>query len=271
MPFSLIGFLSAVLVVVSWIGWRCFAYPFRVARATSEIDADALPNQKSPMLNHEPHVTKERDGDVRLDVFILRPLALALALACSIATGVFAFSARIGLDPLQALDLSRQEHIRTALSPEELVPPPALPPSAFAGIDRPALDTANRDWTKLDAGFARLALLVFARAEARGYPFTLLEGYRSPERQDALADLSTHVTNARAFQSKHQYGLALDAAPLKQGQLLVSERDPWAMEAYRVLGEEAEKVGLIWGGRWKLKDFGHIEAPRSITVAARDR
>lgn len=274
MPFSLLGFLAVVLVLVAWIGWRFFAHPFRVGQATADVKpfiADAHPRRKSPRSDPEPRSQEERNSDSRLDGVSLRPFALALALACGMATGVLTFSARIGLDPLHAIDFGRQEHIRAALNPEELVPPPSLPPSAFVGIDRPALETANRDWKRLDADFARLALLVFARAEARGFPFTLLEGYRSPERQDALADLPTHVTNARAFQSKHQYGLALDAAPLKSGRLLISERDPWAMEAYRVLGEEAEKVGLTWGGRWKLKDFGHIEMPQSIAVATREK
>lgn len=274
MSLSLIGFLAAVLALVAWIGWRFFTHPFPAGQATAEVKrftANAHLPRKSPRSDPEPRSKKERHSDSRFNVKSLRPLAFALALACGMATGVLAFSARIGLDPLHALDFGRQEHIHAALNPEELVPPPSLPPSAFVGIDRPALETANRDWSRLDADFARLAVLVFARAEARGFPFTLLEGYRSPERQDALADLPTLVTNARAFQSKHQYGLALDAAPLRGGRLLISERDPWAMEAYRVLGEEAEKVGLTWGGRWKLKDFGHIEAPRSIAVATRDK
>lgn len=274
MSLSLIGSLSAALVMVAWIGWRYFAHPLPAVRITWETrhpDDNTQPFPESPRSNIDQPARKERDGGVSVDVFTLRPLALALTLPCGIATGVFAFSARIGLDPLQTLAIYRQEHIRAALNPEELVLPPPLPPAAFAGIDRPALDSANRDWARLDPSFAKLALLVFARAEARGFPFALLEGYRSPARQDALADLSAHVTNARAFQSKHQYGLAIDVAPLRRGKLLISERDPWAMEAYRVLGEEAEKAGLTWGGRWKLKDYGHIEASQSVAIAARDK
>jgi peptidoglycan L-alanyl-D-glutamate endopeptidase CwlK len=45
------------------------------------------------------------------------------------------------------------------------------------------------------------------------------------------------------------------------GRLVISERDPWAMQAYQALGEEAEKAGLVWGGRWTLRDYGHIESP----------
>jgi peptidoglycan L-alanyl-D-glutamate endopeptidase CwlK len=31
------------------------------------------------------------------------------------------------------------------------------------------------------------------------------------------------------------------------------------MEGYRLYGEYAQSVGLAWGGRWKLMDFGHVE------------
>ena len=54
--------------------------------------------------------------------------------------------------------------------------------------------------------------------KARGFPMVLLEGYRSPERQDSLAGQATLVTKAKGGQSKHQYGLAVHGAdPRGQG------------------------------------------------------
>jgi peptidoglycan L-alanyl-D-glutamate endopeptidase CwlK len=94
----------------------------------------------------------------------------------------------------------------------------------------------------------------------------LLEGYRSPERQQMLANLGTHVTNAKAFQSYHQFGLAADSAFYRDGKLIISERDAWAMEGYRLYGEYAESVGLVWGGRWQMRDLGHVELRRTGTV-----
>ena len=87
----------------------------------------------------------------------------------------------------------------------------------------------------------------------------LLEGYRSPARQDALAASGQNVTNARAFQSWHQYGLAGDCAFLRDGKLVISEKDPWAMRGYQLYGQVTESLGLTWGGRWKMMDFGHTE------------
>ena len=95
--------------------------------------------------------------------------------------------------------------------------------------------------------------------ERHGYDLALLEGYRSPVRQERLAASGSHVSNARAFQSYHQYGLAADCAFVREGRLVISERDSWAMHGYRLYGEVAEAAGMVWGGRWTMMDFGHTE------------
>ena len=46
---------------------------------------------------------------------------------------------------------------------------------------------------------------------------------------------------------------------LRDGKLVISEKDPWAMRGYELYGQVAESVGLTWGGRWKMMDFGHTE------------
>jgi peptidoglycan LD-endopeptidase CwlK len=156
------------------------------------------------------------------------------------------------------------EKIAALLNGEQLVPPPALPPEVFATQEvqqvRPALQDASRDWNLLDADFRTRLLLVYKiMHEQYGYEMALLEGYRSPERQNRLAQMGGNVTNAAAFQSYHQYGLAADNAFLRDGKLVISEKDPWAMRGYQLYGQTAEQVGLVWGGRWKLMDLGHVE------------
>ncbi|MFM0196257.1 M15 family metallopeptidase [Paraburkholderia strydomiana] len=156
------------------------------------------------------------------------------------------------------------EKIAALLNGEQLVPPPPLPPEVFATREveqiRPALKDASRDWNLLDADFRTRLLLVYKiMHEQHGYEMALLEGYRSPERQNRLAQMGSNVTNAAAFQSYHQYGLAADNAFLRDGALVISEKDPWAMRGYQLYGQTAEQVGLTWGGRWKMMDLGHVE------------
>lgn len=163
-------------------------------------------------------------------------------------------------------DSTRDENMQIAelLKGEQLVPPQALPPDVFTTQEvmqiRPLLIGASRNWQLLNSSFAQQLLLVFKiMKEKHGYDMAILEGYRSPERQNMLASQGANVTNAKAFQSYHQFGLAADCAFLRDGKLVISEKDPWAMEGYRLYGEVAESLGLHWGGRWKMMDFGHTE------------
>jgi peptidoglycan L-alanyl-D-glutamate endopeptidase CwlK len=154
--------------------------------------------------------------------------------------------------------------VAALLKGEQLVPPAALPPIAFGTREvelvRPMLVNASRNWGLLHPDYSQRLLLAFKiMKEKHGYEMALLEGYRSPARQDALAQMGSAVTNARAFQSWHQYGLAADCAFWRDGKLVISEKDPWAMRGYQLYGEVAESLGLTWGGRWTMMDFGHTE------------
>lgn len=153
------------------------------------------------------------------------------------------------------------------LEGEQLIPPAPLPPEVFATVEvqaeRPLITSANRDWQLLEANFRQRLLRVYKiMEEQHGYSMVLLEGYRTPERQNKLAAMGPHVTRARAYQSYHQHGRAADSAFMHHGKIVISEKDPWALKAYQQFGEVAESLGLTWGGRWKLMDFGHVELRR---------
>lgn len=154
--------------------------------------------------------------------------------------------------------------VAALLAGERLVPPVALPPLAFTTREvelvRPMLVDASRNWGMLNPDFHQRLLMAFKiMKERHGYEMALLEGYRSPARQTLLASMGGLVSNAGAFQSYHQYGLAADCAFWRDGKLIISEKDPWAMRGYRLYGEVAESLGLTWGGRWQMMDFGHTE------------
>lgn len=185
-------------------------------------------------------------------VVTLPPLAIVL------------LSSGVQLDGFTDGEVRENVQVAVLLKGEQLVPPAPLPPEFFTTPEvelyRPMLQTASRNWQLLEPEFAQRLLLVFKiMREQHGYDMTLLEGYRSPERQDALARMGSHVTNAKAFQSYHQYGLAADCAFVQGGKIVISERDAWAMKGYTLYGQVAESVGLHWGGRWKMLDLGHTE------------
>jgi peptidoglycan LD-endopeptidase CwlK len=204
--------------------------------------------------------------------------ALAAAVALLITAPLVALMLR-GYVSLDGFDhrLSRAANPQVAalLEGEQLVPPPLLPPELFTtrevGQARPMIRGASRQWELLDADFRQRLLVIFKlMRERHGYEMVLLEGYRSPERQSQLAALGPQVTRAGAFESWHQFGLAADCAFLRDGRIVVSERDPWAASGYALYGEVARSVGVTWGGSWRnLADYGHVELRRTGVLKAR--
>jgi peptidoglycan L-alanyl-D-glutamate endopeptidase CwlK len=186
------------------------------------------------------------------------------ALVCVPPLAALLLAERPVLNGYESLERPMNTQVADLLQGEQLVPPPPLPPLVFTTAEvaqeRPLLASASRDWAMLNADYTQRLLTVFRiMKERHGYEMAILEGYRSPARQDALAALGPGVTNARSWQSWHQYGLAADCAFVRDGKLVISEKDPWAMRGYQLYGQVAESVGLTWGGRWKMMDFGHTE------------
>lgn len=119
---------------------------------------------------------------------------------------------------------------------------------------------ADRNWNKMNSEFVQRLLTVYkVMHDQYGYDMVLLEGYRSPARQARLLRQGTHVTKAGSYKSYHQFGLAADSAFIRNGKIVISEKDPWAMQGYRLYGQVAKSAGLVWGGDWKMMDLGHVE------------
>lgn len=197
---------------------------------------------------------------------LLSGAGAALALAPLLALGLRGFVDLDGYDHRQSREVNEQ--VASLLRGEQLVPPPPVPPEWFTTREveqaRPLIRTASRQWELLDAEFRQRLLVMFKiMREQHGYDMVLLEGYRSPDRQAQLAALGPQVTQAGAFESYHQYGLAADCAFVRDGRIVISEQDRWAASGYALYGEVARSVGMTWGGSWRsVKDYGHVELRR---------
>lgn len=210
-----------------------------------------------------------REGLQGLGLFVSsRPLLVGSAFFLVVAPTLVALTLRSpAVFDFSDDGQSADRQIAVLLEGEQLVPPAPLPPEVFTTREveliRPDVINASRNWTLLDQIFTQRLLVVFKLMKERhGYDMVLIEGYRSPERQARLAEQGSHVTQAGANMSYHQYGLAADSAFYRDGKVVISERDPWAMRGYQLYGEIAEQVGLTWGGRWKMLDYGHVELRR---------
>ena len=107
----------------------------------------------------------------------------------------------------------------------------------------------------------RLALAHRAACLAQGVPFHFRSGYRSTGYQQILyghPELHPGTPAAKPGSSKHERAAAYDADHGNDLQTVI-------------FGAEAEKLGLVWGGRFQRHadgsggpDYPHCELPNSL-------
>ncbi|MDD8018368.1 MAG: M15 family metallopeptidase [Bacteroidota bacterium] len=111
------------------------------------------------------------------------------------------------------------------------------------------------------------ALELLAACTTHGIEIQIIQGFRSIVEQNKLYEQGRSttgniVTNAKGGESYHNYGLAFDFVPLIHG--VANWKDA---RNFFVVGEIAEKIGLVWGGRWKLRDLDHCQYTFGLTIA----
>ena len=109
--------------------------------------------------------------------------------------------------------------------------------------------------------FVERAILVLAACRARGQDYFPTFGFRSFRQQEQLYQAWREAKGGKAAPpglSAHNYGLAWDLCAdgdRDRGGLQPS----WDLKRYKILGEETERLGLVWGGRFG--DSPHIQWP----------
>jgi peptidoglycan LD-endopeptidase CwlK len=101
----------------------------------------------------------------------------------------------------------------------------------------------------------------------QGHTVEVVQGLRTFAEQDELYKQGRTkpgqvVTKAKGGQSNHNYGLAVDLCPFVNG------KPQWNDNAgFLLIGVEAAKLGLDWGGSWKkFIDKPHVQIP-GLTIA----
>lgn len=130
----------------------------------------------------------------------------------------------------------------------------------------------SRDRLRIDGVHPALAAGlegIFEQMDEAGTPMFVVEGVRTEERQAELfargrtepGDIVT-FKDGIVHKSNHQahddgYGYAVDCA--------FQDSDPFALtHPWEIFGASAERIGLLWGGRWKLVDRPHVELPEAV-------
>src|SRR5690606_32607205 len=114
--------------------------------------------------------------------------------------------------------------------------------------------------SSLDEKMQPMAMALLEAAKQAGINLTITQGYRSKSQQSALYEQGRTapgpvVTNAKPGYSKHNFGVAIDVAPINEHG---KPHWPNDEELWDKIGEIGESVGLKWGGRSaSFKDSQH--------------
>lgn len=106
----------------------------------------------------------------------------------------------------------------------------------------------------------RLALQLLAECRRQGLAAAITQTLRTIEEQDRLYACGRTapgkvVTQARGGRSYHNYGVAFDFCPVKNGKA-----DWKDLKAFDRIGAVGASLGLEWGGNWKgFKDRPHFQ------------
>ena len=91
--------------------------------------------------------------------------------------------------------------------------------------------------------------------KAKGIELAVVETFRTRSKQNEYKSMGRKYTRSGGGSSKHQYGLAVDLVPVVDSVAVWDNVALW-----RKIGVAGEKLGLRWGGRWKIPyDPGHFE------------
>lgn len=91
--------------------------------------------------------------------------------------------------------------------------------------------------------------------KAAGITLEVVETFRTASKQAEYFAMGNKYTRTPGGKSRHQYGLAVDLVPVVDSSAVWDNQKLW-----RKIGIAGERLGLLWGGRWKvLYDPGHFE------------
>lgn len=152
------------------------------------------------------------------------------------------------------------------LPPAAVAPPvpAATPVTAAPVLAAPDVNVKDRDMARLHPKMREAVESVLAQCRAEGLPFRVFEANRTPERQAWLYTQGRSrpgaiVTKAQAWESFHQYGLAVDFVLFENNQWSWDDKGPRARYWQRLpqLIAQAGLRSLSW-------EAPHAEWPTSM-------
>ena len=115
--------------------------------------------------------------------------------------------------------------------------------------------------SRLEGVHPDLVKVVHRAIENSTVDFAVLEGLRTPERQQQLVKAGASLT----LKSRHLTGHAIDLGAMVDGKIR------WDWPLYHKIAEAMKdaarelKIAIVWGGDWRMfKDGPHFELDRKV-------
>lgn len=129
----------------------------------------------------------------------------------------------------------------------------------------------SRSIQELHPTVANMASKFIGACKTAGIDILITSTYRDAESQNALyaqgrTKPGAKVTNAKAGQSWHNYRLAFDVVPLRNGKPVwgTSGED---LKLWKAIGAVGKSLGLEWAGDWvNMKEFPHFQYTQGLTL-----
>lgn len=122
----------------------------------------------------------------------------------------------------------------------------------------------SRDLSELEPTTRAKAHELIRQCAVAGIDILITSTYRDHESQDALyaqgrTKPGKRVTNARGGYSAHNFRVAFDVVPIRDGKPVWGTTG-FDGELWSRVGAIGTKLGLEWGGSWtRFKDFPHFQ------------
>ncbi|MBL8512154.1 MAG: M15 family metallopeptidase [Betaproteobacteria bacterium] len=110
------------------------------------------------------------------------------------------------------------------------------------------------------------------RCAEAGIDIIVTSTLRDFEAQQALYDQGRSkpgsiVTNAKPGDSAHNYGLAFDVVPMRNGKPVWGTSADPDRQLWQRIGEIGESMGLEWAGRWqRFTEYAHFQMLSGKTI-----
>lgn len=130
----------------------------------------------------------------------------------------------------------------------------------------------SRKIEDLNPVVAEMARRFEAECKAEGIDFIFTSTYRDNESQSALyaqgrTTPGKIVTNAKAGQSFHNFRVAFDVVPLRNGKPVWGTTGE-DLKLWQRMGAIGKRCGLEWAGEWRtFREFPHFQFTNGRTLA----